>query len=287
VFDQSAVTVLSQLNARIAGTFGANLAGGATVANDTGTSNTNGHTPNLSLDGNLDTSWQPTGATGALVLTLPGTRTFDVISAQEDLHVGQRVESYAVDAWNGSSWNQIANDTTIGQKKLIRLPSPVTTGQVRLRITGSRTTPTIAEFGLFKRPGGSTAPGSVTSAASGRCLDVNGRSTTPGGRVQIWDCNGGANQSWTRGSAKQLTVYSGTDQLCLDADTQGTAAGTKVVTWTCDGQANQQWNVNSDGTITGVQSGLCLDVTGGATGNGTPIELWNCNGQSNQRWTLG
>jgi alpha-L-fucosidase len=286
VFDQSAVTVLSQLNARITGTFGTNLAGGATVANDGGTSNTTGHTPNLALDGNLDTSWQPTGSTGALVFTLPGTRTFDIISAQEDLHIGQRVESYAVDAWNGSSWAQIATDTTIGQKKLIRLSSAVTTDRVRLRVTGSRSTPTIAEFGLFKRPGGSGAPGSVTSAASGRCLDVSGGSTTPGSQVQIWDCNGAANQGWTHTSGNQLTVFSGSSQLCLDAYGQGTTSGTKVVTWSCNGQANQQWRVNSDGTITGVQSGLCLDVTGAGTANGTPVELWSCNGQSNQQWRL-
>ena len=47
---------------------------------------------------------------------------------------------------------------------------------------------------------------------------------------------------------------------CLDA--AGTANGTAVQIYDCNGQANQQWNVNSNGTITGVQSGLCLDVLG-------------------------
>jgi hypothetical protein len=37
VLDQSAVTVLNQFNARLTGTFGTNLAAGATVANDSGT----------------------------------------------------------------------------------------------------------------------------------------------------------------------------------------------------------------------------------------------------------
>ncbi len=45
--------------------------------------------------------------------------------------------------------------------------------------------------------------------------------------------------------------------------------------------------INSNGTITGVQSGLCLDVTGATTADGTPVELWTCNGQTNQQWTLG
>ena len=50
---------------------------------------------------------------------------------------------------------------------------------------------------------------------------------------------------------------------------------------------NQQWTVNSNGTITGPQSGLCLDVTSASTANGALAELWTCNGQSNQQWTLG
>ncbi len=75
--------------------------------------------------------------------------------------------------------------------------------------------------------------------------------------------------------------------MCLDAYDNQTSPGTKVETWSCDGGANQQWNVNSNGTITGVQSGLCLDVSQSSTADGAPVDLWTCNGQSNQQWTLG
>jgi hypothetical protein len=60
-----------------------------------------------------------------------------------------------------------------------------------------------------------------------------------------------------------------------------------VEIWTCNGGANQRWAVNSNGTITGTQSGLCLDVTRASSANGALVELWTCNGQSNQQWTLG
>ncbi len=76
--------------------------------------------------------------------------------------------------------------------------------------------------------------------------------------------------------------------MCLDAFNQGTSSGTRVDLYTCNGQANQQWKLNSNGTITGVQSGLCLDVTGGGdSANGTPVELWGCDGGSNQQWSKG
>jgi hypothetical protein len=131
--------------------------------------------------------------------------------------------------------------------------------------------------------GGTATTGPIHATGSGKCLDVPGYSQTNGTQTQIWDCNGGTNQTWTSTSAKQLTVYGGAK--CLDA--AGTAAGSKVEIWDCNGGTNQQWNLNSNGTITGVQSGLCLDVTGASTANGALAELWNCNGGSNQQWRLG
>jgi len=133
-------------------------------------------------------------------------------------------------------------------------------------------------------PGGTTGP--LHAVGAGKCLDVPNSSTTPGTQVQIWDCSGQANQTWTRNSSNELTVFSGGSQLCLDASGKGTSNGTKVVTWTCNGGSNQQWQLNSNGTVTGVQSGLCLDVTGASTANGALGELWTCNGGSNQQWTL-
>lgn len=123
----------------------------------------------------------------------------------------------------------------------------------------------------------------IVGAQSGRCLEVAGAGTANGSGVQLWDCWGGANQQWTYTAGKQLKVYG---NKCLDASGQGTSNGTAVVIWDCNGQANQQWNVNANGTITGVQSGLCLDASGWGTGNGTKVQLWACgSGQANQQWT--
>ncbi|MEU3165373.1 arabinofuranosidase catalytic domain-containing protein [Streptosporangium sp. NPDC006930] len=123
----------------------------------------------------------------------------------------------------------------------------------------------------------------IVGGQSNRCIDVPNSSTVNGTQAQIWDCGGGTNQRFTYTAGKQLQVYG---NKCLDAYGQGTANGTQVAIWDCNGQANQQWNVNANGTVTGVQSGLCLDANAAATANGTKIILWSCNGQANQRWTL-
>ncbi|MCE6998707.1 ricin-type beta-trefoil lectin domain protein [Saccharothrix sp. S26] len=132
--------------------------------------------------------------------------------------------------------------------------------------------------------GATTPGGAVRAVGAGKCLDVP--DGTVGAQARIWDCRGGANQTWTRTSSGQLAVFDGSAQRCLDAYGQGTGAGTRVVIWSCNGQANQRWNVNANGTITGAQSGLCLDVSGASTANGAQVQLWTCHGGANQQWNL-
>jgi endo-1,4-beta-xylanase len=74
---------------------------------------------------------------------------------------------------------------------------------------------------------------------------------------------------------------------CLDASGGGSANGTAAIIWTCHGGANQRWNLNANGSVTNVQSGLCLDVSGFSTSNGALVHLWTCHGGSNQQWTFG
>jgi hypothetical protein len=142
----------------------------------------------------------------------------------------------------------------------------------------------VVGIGLVVRAGAALAatvgsPTPIIGVQSNRCVDASG--SINGALVQLWDCDGQAKQSWTLTSARQLQVY-GTK--CLDASNQGASNGTAVIIWDCNAQANQQWNVNANGTITGVQSGLCVDANGAATGNGTKLVLWSCNGGGNQQW---
>ncbi|MER7496341.1 non-reducing end alpha-L-arabinofuranosidase family hydrolase [Streptomyces pharetrae] len=129
-------------------------------------------------------------------------------------------------------------------------------------------------------PGDGT--GQIRGVASGRCVDVPDSSTANGTPVQLWDCSGQPNQSWTYTTARQLKVFG---NKCLDAKAKGTANGTEVVIWDCNTGTNQQWNINPNGSISGVQSGKCLDAIGAGTSNGTKIQLYTCAGVGNQKWT--
>lgn len=154
-------------------------------------------------------------------------------------------------------------------------PSDATEDAVQANITAAAYAP----------PGGGSPPPSaqIVGSQSGRCIEVPNGSMTNGTQVQLADCQNVSQQHWTYTSGKQLQVYG---NKCLDAYGQGTSNGTQVIIWDCNGQANQQWNVNSNGTITGVQSGLCLDATGAGTASGTKIIIWSCHGGTNQQWSL-
>src|SRR5688572_21154054 len=60
-------------------------------------------------------------------------------------------------------------------------------------------------------PGGS---GTIAGVQSNRCIDVPNATQTNGTRVQLYDCHGQTNQTWTYTSSKQLQVYG---SKCLDA----------------------------------------------------------------------
>jgi len=108
--------------------------------------------PERAIDGNPETFWQPPpGQTGGeWTLDLARPATFNLVLLGESLSIGQRVESFAVDAWQDGAWREIASGTTIGYKRILHL-KPLQARSVRLRILQSRLNPAIRTFGLYQR----------------------------------------------------------------------------------------------------------------------------------------
>ncbi|HZS08167.1 MAG TPA: alpha-L-fucosidase [Blastocatellia bacterium] len=105
------------------------------------------------LDGRRDTYWATDDQekTPELILDLGREATFNVVRLREHLPLGQRVEAFALDEWQGGQWQQFAGGTSIGNCRLVRGKS-VTTSKVRLRITQAPVCPAIAELALFAEP---------------------------------------------------------------------------------------------------------------------------------------
>jgi alpha-L-fucosidase len=85
-------------------------------------------------------------------LDLGRDASFNVIRIREDIRFGQRIDAVALDRWTGAAWEPLAAATSIGARRLIRLPKPVTASKVRLRVTQSQASPMVAELALFSEP---------------------------------------------------------------------------------------------------------------------------------------
>ena len=73
---------------------------------------------------------------------------FNVLALQENISIGQRIESFSAEYYDGTNWKTFAKGTTVGYKRLIKFDQ-VSADKVRFNILSSRLNPTLAEFGLY------------------------------------------------------------------------------------------------------------------------------------------
>ena len=104
------------------------------------------------LDARYDTYWTTAGrdTTATLSFALPAPQTFDVLQLQENIAVGQRIESFVLEYKSGAEWKLLVAGTTVGYKRILPF-APVRAQYVRLRITSSRLNPTLSAIGLYKQ----------------------------------------------------------------------------------------------------------------------------------------
>ena len=87
----------------------------------------------------------------AITLTYKKPVTFNRVVLQEYIALGQRVRSFSVEILENGSMKEIAHGTTIGHKRILRLPASTTT-QVRINILEAKAAPVISEVQLYNAP---------------------------------------------------------------------------------------------------------------------------------------
>ncbi|GAB3637738.1 hypothetical protein GCM10027422_33280 [Hymenobacter arcticus] len=104
------------------------------------------------LDNKYSTYWTTTGrdTTATLSFELPAPQEFDVLQLQENIAVGQRIESFVLEYKSGVEWKPLVAGTTVGYKRILPF-APVRAQYVRVRITSSRLNPTLSAIGLYKQ----------------------------------------------------------------------------------------------------------------------------------------
>lgn len=104
-------------------------------------------------DGDRATYWATDDAitSAEAVIDLGEPVPFNRIRIQEQIQLGQRIESFCIEAHLNGSWEEIARGTTMGARRILRTPL-ITAERVRLRIEKSQACPVISTFELYRAP---------------------------------------------------------------------------------------------------------------------------------------
>lgn len=101
-------------------------------------------------DGNDNTYWSVPDEVkaGEVVISLPEVQKLKYVTLQEYIKLGQRVKSFSIEVKQGNTWKEVARETTIGYKRIVKI-EPVETDAVRVRILDSKACPVLSEIALY------------------------------------------------------------------------------------------------------------------------------------------
>jgi alpha-L-fucosidase len=74
---------------------------------------------------------------------------FDRILLQENISKGQMIESLSIQYWDGMSWQNLCNATTVGFKKLLKI-NLIETSKIRMKIHKAKGVINLSEIGFYK-----------------------------------------------------------------------------------------------------------------------------------------
>lgn len=108
------------------------------------------HASNV-LDTAYHTYWAAASIVDTLYISTPAPVLFDIIMLQEYIPLGQRVSAFHVDCcqpWLNDEWVTVAKGTTIGYKRLLRIPA-TTAGRIRIVFDSALAAPIINRIALY------------------------------------------------------------------------------------------------------------------------------------------
>ena len=156
---------------------------------------------------------------------------------------------------------------------------------------------------------GSVGVDGAGDVVRGRVADLTDGATANGTRVQLWDANGTAAQSWSESAAQTererldalasqnsgaladgeyAIVSAKAPRMVADVADGSAANGANVRIWGSNATPAQRWRVTHDRagyvTLTSAKSGLALDVADGSASAGANVRQWTPNGTWAQKW---
>jgi alpha-L-fucosidase len=153
LFHEIDVARLHELGHVLSETFKTDLAKGKTVTADNVRGASDRFGPQLLTDGDRNTYWAADDDVrqAALEVDFGKPIEFDRVRVQEYIQLGQRVESFEIEARVGGNWQQIGKGATIGVRRILRTPR-VRAERLRVKLTSCLACPTLSTIEVYNSP---------------------------------------------------------------------------------------------------------------------------------------
>ena len=153
--DKEILDRVAEFGREIKTSFALNLANleKATIKADKIRLNSSVYKPSNLVDKNQNTIWSTSDGenSGKILIDFKQTTTFDIVSIEEAIQFGQRINSYTVEyRLNNGEWKTLDSGETIGAKRLIRTGA-IKADQVRISVSVPEgKVPILSEVGIYK-----------------------------------------------------------------------------------------------------------------------------------------
>jgi alpha-L-fucosidase len=150
VFNEIDVKALKGFKSLLEKELSVNLAKNAQVTASNYRSKAKIFSPSNCTDGNKQTYWATDDGvtTGSLDIYFKKTTLIKYVMLQEYIQLGQRVKSFTIEAWKDNQWQKVADATTIGYKRILKI-EPISTNKIRVNILASKASPVISNVALY------------------------------------------------------------------------------------------------------------------------------------------
>lgn len=102
------------------------------------------------IDGNADSYWVTDEGIieSSIEIKFDAAKTVNFVLLQENIALGQRVEKFHIAAMIDGKWEQIAEGTTIGYKRILQIP-PVETTALKIEFEEAKASPVITNLEIY------------------------------------------------------------------------------------------------------------------------------------------
>ncbi|RVT74483.1 alpha-L-fucosidase [Flavobacterium sufflavum] len=139
--------------------FAVNLAKGAKIEASNVRANSSDFRVENVLDADKNTYWATDDQlkSGSLIISFDKPTVFNRFLVQEYIKLGQRVKTFKLEAYVNQEWKELANETTIGYKRILCFPTVEAT-KIRFTILDAKSCPLISNIEIYNAPQILTAP---------------------------------------------------------------------------------------------------------------------------------